>query len=100
MEVRPRDGVGLPEVGFGSRVAEYYTPGASCLAIGELRQGGGNMVQSKRKWEGCLQAAIGHRRRPGSLPPEKWEASSRVVFTRPVTCVNIRDWWLLDFLVM
>lgn len=98
MDGRPGDGQGLSgEVGFTEQKSSMLYPRTqrSEIATVELRQDGGNAAQatgqSKGRWEDCLLAPRGHRkRRPGPLPPEESKASSGVVFTRPVTCVDIR----------
>lgn len=54
---RPRDGEGLPEVGSGSREAQFYTPMASCHLIcllGRLgkMEGGWHWPRNKAKGRG------------------------------------------------
>lgn len=45
--------------------------------------------QSQREWEIGLQASLGHRRRPGPLPPES-KVSSGVVFNARNLCADFR----------
>lgn len=100
---RPGDGEGLPEVGFGSRDLNPTPQGPAVIrnvywgAWERWREYGSDHWTSKRKWEISLQASLGHRRRPGPLPPEESKVSSRVVFNVHELCAYFRgvgDCWV------
>lgn len=89
MDGRPGDGEGLSgEVGFMEQSSSMLYPRTQCSEIVtvELRQDGGNTVQAtKESVSGkivCRLLVHCHQRRARLL--------SGVIFTRTVTCVDIR----------